>query len=126
MNIDMSLVVQSKIGIMCYFEGRRQPGPEPWWPILLDHLVRNGLCTARKRDALLAYPGYTDENTPGVTWPETLRGASRLLGGRTVSTFVRSLHHVKLVHEPGRPVEAKAYLAANHHWHTSAHSLSRK
>ena len=29
-----------------------------------------------------------------------------------------SLHYVKIVYQPGEPLEAKAYLAGNHHWHT--------
>jgi len=46
--------------------------------------------------------------------------ASRTLGGRSLSIFVRSLRHVKLVYRPGEPLEAKAYLAGNHLWHTPA------
>jgi hypothetical protein len=37
-----------------------------------------------------------------------------------LSAFVRSLHHVKIVYRPGEPLEAKAYLAGNHYWHTPA------
>jgi hypothetical protein len=51
----------------------------------LDSLVRDGLCTADKRDALLAYPGYVDENAEGIPWPAALRRASHLLGGRATS-----------------------------------------
>jgi hypothetical protein len=78
----------------------------------------NGLCTPEKREALLVYPGYVDETTATVPWPEAPRRASRLLDGRSLSTFVRSLHHVKISYQPGERPEAKAYLAANHHWHT--------
>ena len=45
------------------------PGREPRWGALLDHLVANGLCTPEKREALLSYPGYTDEETATVPWP---------------------------------------------------------
>jgi hypothetical protein len=78
------------------------------------------LCTADKRDALLAYPGYVGENAEGIPWPRALRRASNLLGGRSLSIFIRSLHHVKVVYQPGEGLEAKAYLAVNHHWHTPA------
>ena len=114
----MGDTVQPKIGLECYFAGNRQPRSEPRWVTFLDALVRDGLCTARKRDALLTFPGYIDENAQGVRWPSALRQASQLLGGRSLSTFVRTLHHVKLVYRPGEPLEAKAYLAADHHWHT--------
>jgi hypothetical protein len=55
-----------------------------------------------------------------MPWPAALRQASQLLGGRSLSTFVRSLHHVKIVYRPGEPLEAKAYLAGNHHWHNQS------
>ena len=78
------------------------------------------MCTADKREALLAYPGYVDEATRDMPWPAALRQASQLLGGRSLSTFVRSLHHVKIVYRPGEQLEAKAYLAGNHYWRTPA------
>jgi hypothetical protein len=72
------------------------------------------------REALLAYPGYVDEATRDVPWPAAVRRASQLLGGRSLSSFARSLRHVKLVYRPGEPLEAKAYLAGKHLWHTPA------
>jgi hypothetical protein len=125
LDIDVGETVGAKVGLECYFEGRRQPRREPRWGAFLDSLVRQGLCTAGKREALLAYPGYSGQNAKDVTWPAALRRASQLLGGRSSSTFVRTLHHVKIVYQPGRPLEAKAYLAANHHWHTPGSSSVR-
>lgn len=118
LDIDVDQTIHPKIALECYFERHKQPRSEPRWGTFLDALVRDGLCTARKRDALLAYPGYTDEHAQGVVWPQALRRASQLLSGRSLSTFVRTLHHVKVVYRPGDLLEAKAYLAANHHWHT--------
>lgn len=127
LDLDVGETVHPKIGLECYFERHRQPSREPRWAAFLDTLVQHGLCTAVQRDALLAYPGYTDENAPNVPWPIALRRASRLLDGRSVSTFVRTLHHVKIVSRPGEPIEAKAYLAATHHWHpTSGHPSGRE
>jgi hypothetical protein len=118
LDIDVGETVGAKVGLECYFEGNRQPRREPRWGAFLDSLVRQGMCTAGKRTALLEYPGYVDQNAEGVAWPTALRRTSQLLAGRSLSTFVRSLHHVKIVYHPGRPLEAKAYLAVNHHWHT--------
>ena len=120
LDIDVGETVHRKIGLECYFDGIKQPRTEPRWGVFLDSLVRDGLCTADKRDALLSYPGYVDENAEGIPWPRALRRASHLLGGRSLSTFIRSLHHVKIVYQPGEGLEAKAYLAVNHHWHTPA------
>ncbi len=118
--IDVGDAVRPKIGLECSFAGNRQPRREPRWDAFLDSLVLNGLCTSDKREALLAYPGYVDEATRDMPWPAALRQASQLLGGRSLSTFVRSLHHVKIVYRPGDPLEAKAYLAGNHHWHNQS------
>jgi hypothetical protein len=43
----------------------------------------------------------------------------------SLSIFIRSIHYVKIVYQPGERLEAKAYLAGNHHWHTPA-SLDRR
>jgi hypothetical protein len=120
LDIDVGETVHRKIGLECYFDENKQPRTEPRWGLFLDSLVRDGLCTADKRDALLAYPGYVGENAEGIPWPRALRRASHLLGGRSLSMFIRSLHHVKVVYQPGEGLEAKAYLAVNHHWHTPA------
>jgi hypothetical protein len=124
LNIDAGETVGAKIGLECYFDRNRQPGREPRWGAFLDSLVLQGVCTPDKREAILAYSGYVDQNAPDVPWPEALLRTSQLLGGRSLSTFVRSLHHVKIVYQPGRPLEAKAYLAGNHHWHTPASGAS--
>jgi hypothetical protein len=122
--IDVGDAVRPKIGLECRFDRNRQPRREPRWGAFLNSLVLNGLCTSDKREALLAYPGYVDEATRDMPWPAALRQASQLLGGRSLSTFVRWLHHVKIVYRPGEPLEAKAYLAGNHHWHTPASGSS--
>jgi hypothetical protein len=120
LDIDVGETVHHKIGLKCHFDGNKQPRIEPRWGIFLDSLAWDGLCTADKRDALLAYPGYVEENAEGLPWPAALRRASQLLCGRSLSMFIRSLHYVKIVYQPGEGLEAKAYLAVNHHWHTPA------
>ena len=115
LNVDVSAAVHDKLGFECYFHKNRQPAREPRWKAFLDFLVREDLCTTRKRDARLAYPGHVEEDG-AASWPEALSRVSALLGPRYVSAFARTLHHVKVVYEPGRPLEAKAYLAGNHLW----------
>lgn len=120
LDIDVGETVHRKIGFECYFDGNKQPKAEPRWGVFLDSLVRDGLCTTDKRNALLVYPGYVNENTEGIPWPRALRRASQMRGGRSLSTFIRSLNWVKIVYQPGDGLEAKAYLTVNHHWHTPA------
>jgi hypothetical protein len=93
----------------------------PRWRIFLEELVARGLCLPAKRDALLAYPGQSSEETDPEWWPADLIRVSRFLGQRTTSALWRALHHVKIAYQPGRAdaspaLEAKAYLAVMQRW----------
>lgn len=65
----------------------------------VDRLVECGLCLPERRDALLAWPGYEVRTLRHELWP---------------SWLVRRVNCIKLVHEPGREPQAKAYLLAFH------------
>lgn len=106
LTIDVAARLGSRIGLEAYpgMDHAWQPGPR--WEAFLDHLVRQGLCTAGKRYALLAFPGLASENDD----------LSALLEGRARRVLVRWLHHVKVTYEPGRPPGAKAYLAVRGDW----------
>src|SRR5207249_650425 len=92
------------------------PGTKRPWDALLDHLVEIGLCLPAKRDALVAYPGVSSEQTDAERWPAGMARVSEFLGGRTTGLFLRVLHHVKIVYEPGAALEAKAYFGAARRW----------
>jgi hypothetical protein len=96
LDLDIGDVTYPKIGIECQFDDLRQPGQEPRWRRLLDYLVDSGVCTDSKREGLLSFPGSSVEN---------------FIYQRV---FFRGLHHIKLVYQPGRPLEAKAYLGGRH------------
>jgi len=96
-DVDIGTSVFPQIGVECAFD--RQPSAEPRWAPFLDHLVSLGLCTSRKRDGLLAWPGYTDPKTD--TWPG--------LSGEVI-LLERRISHIKIGYHPGKPLEAKAYL----------------
>ncbi|MBW3570477.1 MAG: hypothetical protein KY467_05180, partial [Gemmatimonadetes bacterium] len=65
----------------------------------LDRLVECGLCAPERRDALQAWPGYEVHTLRHELWP---------------SWLVRRVNCIKLVYEPGREPQAKAYLLAFH------------
>jgi hypothetical protein len=111
---DLSDVVLPRIGLECFL--RKQPPEEPRWPALLDHLVAEELCSRAKRQALLSWPGLLQRSTLPGAWPRSLMWGELFLQDRAWSVFMRRLNHVKLVHEAGRPVEAKAYLGFGHYW----------
>lgn len=104
LSFDVAGDLSPRLGVECGFE--RLPHREPGWSNLLDRLVAAGLCSAAKRDAVLAWPGTDTPWTAAARWPQEAMG----LGGYCV----RSLSHVKLVSTPGRPPEAKAYLIFQH------------
>ncbi|WP_437291952.1 hypothetical protein [Sorangium sp. So ce406] len=74
------------------FASRR--GRDPDRRALIDRCVDQGLCTPEKRDALISWPGTTDEAIPGYARPARL---SRWID-------------MKIVHRPPEPLQAKAYL----------------
>jgi hypothetical protein len=114
LDLDIGEVVFPKIGMECYFN--IQPPVAPKLRQFLDYLVETGLCLPDKRDALLTYPGYSHERSNPELWPSNLLRASSFLGPRALSMFIRRLHHIKIVYQPGRPLEAKAYLSVVHNW----------
>ncbi len=78
------------------------PCREPRWSGLLDRLVDRGLCTPGRRAALLSWTGYDTFWSAPQSWPAATAGVNGFC--------VRSLSHLKVVCDPGRDLEAKAYL----------------
>jgi hypothetical protein len=117
LDLDLLPGVGEKLGLECsFFPGH----PDRWgFPAFVDALVERGLCLPDKRAGLLAWSGGVHERTRPEEWPADLRRRSAELGPGTASAFIRWPYHVKLVHQPGRPLEAKAYLAVRQFWPTS-------
>jgi hypothetical protein len=112
--LDLSDTVLPRIGVECFL--RKQPVEEPRWSVLLDDLVARQLCSKAKREALLSWPGFLQPSTRPEAWPRHLTVSDLFFADRARSVIVRRLNHIKLVHEAGRPIEAKAYLSFGHHW----------
>ena len=89
--------VQPRIGLEVLFD--KHPPGNPRESAWLAELVARGACAPAWRDTVLAWPGYT-HLAPG---PQTELRLQQQLVKRRVS-------HFKLVHQPPRPLEAKAYL----------------
>ena len=112
LDIDVAESVRPKVGLECILD--KAPSPERWrrW---LDDLVARGLCTAGKRDGMLAWIGVSTQRSQPELWPENLVRASQRTPG-LISGFQRRINHLKLVHQPGQPLQVKAYLAFRHMW----------
>jgi hypothetical protein len=108
--IDLADTVGPRIGLEFSFYSATQPG-DPRSSLFLRHLVERGLCLPEKRDAVLAWPGYTPCVTDPPQWPEhmTQGGVFSSLTGYRI--LARRLSHIKLSYQADRPLEAKAYLS---------------
>lgn len=84
--------------------------------LFLRTLVDLGLCLEAKGDAILGWLGYSTEHSDRTRWPAHLLKASEAFGGDVASTFVRTLNHIKIGYQEGRPTSAKAYLGVRHFW----------
>jgi hypothetical protein len=114
LDLDVSDCVLPKIGLECYLppDTLQAPNVERF----AEYLRSAGLATSSKARALRAWRGLAHERHTPERWPRELLGISGFLGGRVHSVFLRWLHHVKVVCEPGVPPQAKAYLAVQHGW----------
>jgi hypothetical protein len=88
-----------RLGLEYTLERRAQVRGEIVERAFVERLVECGLCAPERRDALLAWPGYEVRTLRHELWR---------------SWLIRRVNCIKLVHEPGREVEAKAYLLAFH------------
>lgn len=111
-DIDLGDEIGEKIGYECYIESENIEK----WQKFLDFLVDEKMCTKEKCEAILNYPGVSDSDTDRDIWPENLLDALSVMNSWKQSIFKRSIHHIKVVFEPGKPLQAKVYLAVNHYW----------
>ena len=103
-----------KIGLECYLDNSSDS--EKKRATFLDYPVQHGMCIPAKRETLPTYPGYSDEWSDREIWPQHLMELSAIMGMHSVSVIQRTLHHIKIVYHPNKPLEAKAYLAVFHSW----------
>jgi hypothetical protein len=100
LSFDVTDTILPRVGIEGSYP--RQPSREPRWEAFFERLVRRGLCSPEKRDALLAWPGSDTFWTAPERWPVAKIGPRGFC--------VRALSHLKVVCRPDREPEAKAYL----------------
>jgi hypothetical protein len=102
LSFDLGTEILPRVG----FEGSFVHQRETRWEELFARLVACGLCTPAERDAILTWPGYDTFWTAAEDWPLERAGPHGFCA--------RSLSHVKVVAQPGRAPEAKAYLLVTH------------
>ena len=94
------------IGLECFVG--EPAANDPRWRCLFDLLVEDGLCTAARRDQLLAWPAML---TPlsAQSWPETLIADALLRTEPDVRWLDCRISHAKVTLAPGSPPRAKGY-----------------
>ncbi|MBE9100254.1 hypothetical protein [Vacuolonema iberomarrocanum] len=112
--IDIDSTVHPRIGLECFATAQFHDPAR--WQQFIDHLVQTDLCTPAKRNALLAWSGFTRRSDCPDLWPANLTYGDLLMGLNAVSLFWRRINHIKVVYQPGQPLSAKAYLAFGHSW----------
>lgn len=105
-----------KIGLECYIRDDGMASADGRWPIFLDDLVALGWCQAAKRDALLAYPGIVRQHADTPDWPLNLARSASLFGHHAIPVLVRYIHHIKIVFQNARTIEAKGYIGVAQKW----------
>jgi len=112
-DLDLGTRIGPKIGLECYFGTDGATAGR--LAALTTALVRQGACTPDKAAALDTYQGLTLQDAAPAHWPPHLAALARAGGRGLSSALCRWVHHIKLVHEPGQALSAKAYLAVEHH-----------
>lgn len=103
LHLDVGLAgVGPALGLEYYLERPPQLRGELSEIGFLDHLGSLGLCSANKRQGLLAWPGCEIRRLSHQLWP---------------SLVSRRVNHIKLVHDHHRFVEAKGYLCVSHRYY---------
>lgn len=113
-HFDVGETVYPKIGFEYYLKD--QPIHKSQGQLFLSHLVAIGLCTQAKKNALLAWPGFSQKADIPELWPKNLTWIEGLLGSKALSIFWRAINHIKIVYQPDSPLEAKGYLGLYHDW----------
>lgn len=114
LDLSVSSAVEPTIGLECVVQGGASARPRA--RAFLDRLVEQGQCLSAKAAGLFEWLGYSTEETDGARWPSHLVAAARAMDADVVSTFARTLNHVKLGLGPDGPKGAKAYLGVRHFW----------
>jgi hypothetical protein len=116
LSFDVGDTLLPRIGLECFLE--QQPDCTPRWELFLDYLIEQELCSPAKKNALLNWPGFSHKSSHPDLWPSNISFGDRFLGSRAISLFSRWINHIKLVYQPGMPLEAKGYLGFSHGWFT--------
>ena len=111
-NFEVGHTFSSRVDIECLIK----PYRSAYWSELLTFFVETDYCTEEKRQALLAWPGYSHKNNCQSVWPASFNTADSFFAGAYQPVFQRTINHLKLIYRPQQPIETKAYLCLQQQW----------
>jgi hypothetical protein len=91
-DLTVGCTISSRVGFEFFSKGYSPSNSQR--QLLLNQFVDRGLCKPEKRNALLAWPGFSGEKFSCQSWP----------------TRLDRFWYTKIVYQPNHPLEAKGYL----------------
>jgi hypothetical protein len=122
-NVSVENGIHSKIGLECYID--KQPESTSQWQMFFEFMMKKKLCTKEEILGLLKWPGYIEERSFTGIWPSNFTQASAFAYPDFRSAATRAINHIKIVYQPMKPIQAKAYLWFGHRWIKSNGSLQK-
>ena len=110
LHISVGEKVNPKVGIECSFYPDKYH-QEQGWAKFLDYLLEKGLCNKEKLSALLKFPGIEPQDQDEEFNPKNCTPSVMIPEENYSSALIRYVSHIKLVYQPNKTVEAKAYPA---------------
>jgi len=108
LHINITDIIDPKIGIECFISPD-QYHKKQGWDEFFDHLVEKGICLPNMKNAVLDFPGVTQEDSSNEFNFETYQPSVKLPDNNFSKAIVRYISHIKINYKPGYPIEAKAY-----------------
>ena len=109
LHIHINGKVDPKIGVECSFYSG-SGGRKKDWSDFLSYLVEKGLCLPEKQNSLLHFTGVELEDITNDYDLDSFIPSVKLPDDGYSRASVRFISHIKIVYQPGHPLEAKAYL----------------
>ncbi len=113
--LDVGDKVYPKFGLECSFDPKHADQAALWAGVM-DACAVHGIGTDSQRAGLLAWPGLIDPVSATLPWPRHLILQSLAAPANQFIFIRRRISHLKLVYQPGRPLEAKGYLGFETIW----------
>ncbi len=108
LHINITDGIDPKIGLECFISPDQYHKGQGWNEFF-DHLVEKGMCLPNMKNAVLDFPGVTQEDPSNEFNFETYQPSVKLPDNNFSKAIVRYISHIKINYKPGRPIEAKAY-----------------